>query len=115
MSRKPLIEEFYWLLINHEEGGEGANFWLSVTTDLQNWGVQDVYIAAVDGLSGFSDAIHSVFPKTRVQRCIIHQIRSSLKYVTWKDKKAFTADLKSIYQAATREEAEANLIRLEET
>jgi len=96
------------------EGGEGANFWLSVITDLQNRGVQDVFIAAVDGLSGFSDAIHSVFPKTRVQRCIIHQIRSSLKYVVWKDRKAFTADLKTVYQAATREEAEANLIRLEE-
>jgi transposase-like protein len=97
------------------DGGEGANFWLSVITDLQNRGVQDVFIASVDGLNGFSDAIHSVFPKTRVQRCIIHQIRYSLKYVTWKDKKAFTADLKTVYQAATREEAEANLIKLEET
>jgi len=96
------------------EGGEGANFWLSVITDLQNRGVQDVFIAAVDGLSGFSDAIHSVFPKTKVQRCIIHQIRYSLKYVTWKDRKAFVADLKTIYRAATREEAEANLVRLEE-
>ena len=97
------------------EGGEGANFWLSVITDLQNRGVQDIFIAAVDGLSGFSDAIHSVFPKARVQRCIIHQIRYSLKYVTWKDRKAFVADLKTIYKAATREEAEANLVRLEET
>jgi putative transposase len=97
------------------EGGEGANFWLSVITDLQNRGVQDVFIAAVDGLSGFSDAIHSVFPQTRVQRCIIHQIRHSLKYVTWKDRKAFVADLKTVYQAATREEAEANLLKLEET
>lgn len=97
------------------EGGEGANFWLSVITDLQNRGVRDVFIAAVDGLSGFSDAIHSVFPQTRVQRCIIHQIRSSLKYVVWKDRKAFIADLKTVYQAATREEAEANLITLEET
>lgn len=96
------------------EGGEGANFWLSVITDLQNRSVQDVFIAAVDGLSGFSDAIHSVFPKTLVQRCIIHQIRYSLKYVTWWDKKAFVADLKTVYQAATREEAEANLVRLEE-
>jgi len=96
------------------EGGEGANFWLSVITDLQNRGVQDVFIAAVDGLSGFSDAIHSVFPNTKVQRCIIHQIRYSLKYVTWKDRKAFVADLKTIYRAATREEAEANLVRLEE-
>ena len=73
-----------------------------------------MFIAAVDGLSGFSDAIHSVFPKTRVQRCIIHQIRYSLKYVTWQDKKAFVADLNTIYKAATREEAEANLSRLEE-
>ena len=96
------------------EGGEGANFWLSVITDLQNRGVQDVFIAAVDGLSGFSDAIHSVFPKTKIQRCIIHQIRYSLKYVTWKDRKAFAADLKTIYRAATREEAESSLARLEE-
>jgi len=97
------------------DGGEGANFWLSVITDLQNRGVQDVFLAAVDGLSGFSDAIHSVYPKTKVQRCIIHQIRYSLKYVTWRDKKAFVADLKTVYQAATREEAEANLVKLEET
>ena len=96
------------------EGGEGANFWLSVITDLQNRGVQDVFIAAVDGLSGFSDAIHSVFPKTLVQRCIIHQIRYSLKYVTWRDRKAFVSDLKTIYKAPTREEAEANPVRLEE-
>lgn len=94
------------------DGGEGANFWLSVITDLQNRGVQDVFLAAVDGLSGFSDAIHSVFPKTKVQRCIIHQIRYSLKYVTWRDMKAFVADLKTVYQAATREEAEANLVKL---
>jgi putative transposase len=96
------------------DGGEGANFWLSVITDLQNRGVEDIFIAAVDGLSGFSDAIHSVFPQTQVQRCIIHQIRSSLKYVVWKDRKPFTADLKTIYKAATREEAEANLLQLEE-
>ncbi len=97
------------------DGGEGANFWLSVITDLQNRGVRDVFIAAMDGLTGFSDAVHSVFPKTRVQRCIIHQIRHSLKYVTWKDRKVFVADLKTVYQAATREEAEANLLKLEET
>ncbi|MBT7783671.1 MAG: IS256 family transposase [Anaerolineae bacterium] len=96
------------------EGGEGANFWLSVITDLQNRGVEDVFIAAVDGLQGFSDAIHAIFPKTEVQRCIIHQIRHSLKYVTWADRKAFTVDLKTVYQAATREEAEANLLKLEE-
>ena len=63
------------------DGGEGANFWLSVVTDLQTRGVQDIFIAAIDGLTGFKDAIQSVFPKTKVQRCIIHQIRYSLKYV----------------------------------
>ncbi len=97
------------------DGGEGANFWLSVITDLQNRGVEDIFIAAIDGLSGFSDAIHAIFPQTRVQRCVIHQIRTSLKYVVWKDRKAFTATLKTVYQASTREEAEANLLKLEET
>ena len=71
------------------EGGEGANFWLSVITDLQNRGVNDVFIAAVDGLIGFSDTIHSVFPKTKIQLCIIHQIRHSLKYVIWQEKKNY--------------------------
>jgi len=89
--------------------------WLSVVTDLQNRGVQDVFIAAIDGLSGFADAIQSVFPKNQVQRCVIHQIRQSLKYVVWKDRKAFVADLKTVYQAATREKAEANLLQLEQT
>ena len=84
-------------------------------TDLQTRGVEDVFIAAIDGLNGFSDAIHSIFPQTLVQRCVIHQIRQSLKYVTWKDRKAFMADLKTVYKAATREEAETNLIQLEET
>lgn len=96
------------------DGAEGANFWLSVITDLQNRGVQDVFLAAVDGLSGFKDAIQSVFMNTRVQRCIIHQIRQSLKYVSWKDRKAIMVDLKTIYQAATREEAEKNLLKLAE-
>jgi len=82
---------------------------------LQNRGVQEVFIAAIDGLSGFKDAIQSVFPKTQVQRCVIHQIRQSLKYVVWKDRKAFVADLKTVYQAATREKAEANLLQLEQT
>jgi transposase-like protein len=97
------------------DGGEGANFWLSVVTDLQTRGVQDIFIASIDGLTGFKDAIQSVFPETKVQRCVIHQIRYSLKYVVWKDRKAFVADLKTVYQAATREEAEANLQKLEQT
>lgn len=96
------------------EGGEGANYWLSVITDLQNRGVEDVFIASIDGLNGFSDAIHAVFPDTYIQRCIIHQIRSSLKYVTWKDHKEFMVDLKTVYQANTREEAESNLNSLHE-
>ena len=96
------------------DGAEGANFWLSVITDLQNRGVEDVFIAAVDGLTGFKDAIQSVFPRTKVQRCVIHQIRQSLKYVAWKDRKAFMADLKTVYQAATREKAEANLLQFEQ-
>jgi putative transposase len=97
------------------DGGEGANFWLSVVTDLQNRGVQDIFIAAIDGLQGFKDAIQAVFPQTQIQRCIIHQIRNSLKYVSWKDKKAFTADLKKVYKAPNREEAETQLLHLGET
>jgi len=96
------------------DGAEGANFWLSVLTDLQNRGVQDVFIACVDGLRGFPDAIQAIFPRAQVQSCIVHQIRNSLKYVTWQDRKAFMRDLKTIYQAATREEAEMNLLRLGE-
>jgi putative transposase len=97
------------------DGAESANFWLKVLSDLQHRGVQDLFIACVDGLTGFEEAIQAVFPLTRVQRCILHQIRSSLKYVTWKDRKAFVSDLKTIYQAPTREEGETNLRRLSET
>lgn len=96
-------------------GAEGANFWLTVLTDLQGRGVEDIFIACVDGLSGFSEAIHSVFPQAAVQRCIVHQIRNSLKYVPWKDRKAFVNDLKKIYRAATREAAETQLLQLSET
>lgn len=66
------------------DGAEGANFWLSVLTDLQNRGVKDIFIACMDGLTGFSDAVHAVFPKTEIQRCIIHQIRNSLRYISWR-------------------------------
>jgi transposase-like protein len=96
------------------DGAEGANFWLSVITDLQNRGVEDIFIACMDGLTGFSDAVHAVFPKTEVQRCIIHQIRNSLRYVAWKDRKAFVQDLKTVYQAPNRETAETNLLHLGE-
>jgi putative transposase len=96
------------------DGSEGANFWLSVVTDLEARGVEDIFIASVDGLPGFKEAIQSIFPRTQVQRCIIHQIRQSLRYVSWKDRKAFVADLKTIYQAPTLEQATTNLHRLGE-
>jgi putative transposase len=96
------------------DGAEGASFWLGVVTDLKNRGVRDIFIASVDGLTGFNDAIHSVFPKVEIQRCIVHQIRNSLKYVTWNDRKQFAADLRSIYQAPTRELAETALLDLAE-
>jgi transposase-like protein len=96
------------------EGSETSNFWLSVVTDLQGRGVQDIFIACMDGLSGFREAVLAVFPRTQIQRCIIHQIRNSLKYVTWTDRKPFMADLRLVYQAATREAAEAQLRQLHE-
>jgi putative transposase len=96
------------------EGNESANFWLSVITDLQSRGVKDIFIACMDGLSGFKEAVLAVFPQTQIQRCVIHQIRNSLKYITWTDRKAFMVDLKQVYQAATRESAEAHLRQLGE-
>jgi putative transposase len=94
------------------DGAEGANFWLSVVTDLQARGVEDIFIACIDGLTGFKEAIYAVFPATEIQRCIIHQIRHSLQYVAGKDRKAFVADLKQVYQASTREAAESHLLQL---
>ena len=96
---------FYTVLGVNQEGkkdilglylseSEGANLWLSVLTDLQNRGVKDILIACIDGLKGFSDAINSIFPKTEIQLCIIHQIRNYLKYVASKDQKEFITDLK---------------------
>ena len=93
---------------------EGANFWLSVLEDLHERGVEDILIASVDGLKGFPEAINSVFPKTEVQLCIVHQIRNSLKYISWKDRKEFIRDLKKVYQARTKEDAEFALLELEE-
>ncbi len=93
---------------------ESANFWLSVLTDLQARGVEDILIASVDGLKGFPEAINTIFPKTEVQLCIVHQIRNSLRYVVSKDQKEFAKDLKLIYQAPTKEIAEEELLKLEE-
>lgn len=92
---------------------EGANFWLSVLTDLQNRGVEDILIASVDGLTGFPEAIESIFPQTEVQLCIVHQIRNSLRYVASKNHKAFMLDLKCVYRAASLSEAEMALDDLE--
>lgn len=93
---------------------EGANFWLSVLTDLQHRGVQDILIACIDNLKGFSEAIASIYPRTEVQSCIVHQIRNSLKYVASKNQKEFMVDLKLVYKASTIELAEENLNALDE-
>lgn len=91
---------------------ESATFWLQVLTDLQNRGVKDILIACIDNLSGFGQAIASIFPQTEIQACVVHQIRNSLKYVASKDQKAFLSDLKTVYKAPAKELAEANLEQL---
>jgi len=88
---------------------EGAKFWLQVVTELKNRGVNDIFIACVDGLKGFPEAIESVFPQTEIQLCIVHLVRHSLNYVAWRDRKKVAADLKPIYTAATEVEAEQRL------
>jgi transposase-like protein len=93
---------------------EGANFWLSVLTDLQARGVEDILIASVDGLKGFPEAINAIFPQTEVQLCIVHQIRNSIRYIASKNQKEFAKDLKLIYQAPTKEAAEEELLKLDE-
>jgi transposase-like protein len=93
---------------------EGANFWLSVLTELKNRGVKEILIACIDGLKGFPDAINTVFPKTEIQLCIIHQIRNTLKYIASKDQKEFMKQLKTVYSAPTEEAALEKLNLLEE-
>jgi putative transposase len=85
---------------------EGAKFWLSVLTELKNRGLDDIFICCIDGLRGFPEAIETVYPKSKIQVCIVHMVRHSLKYVNWKDRKVLVSDLKSIYGAKTLEEAE---------
>ncbi|MFZ1292294.1 MAG: IS256 family transposase [Melioribacteraceae bacterium] len=92
---------------------EGANFWLSVLTELKNRGVEDIFIASIDGLKGFPEAINSVFPKAEIQLCVIHQIRNTLKYVASKDQKKFMIELKEVYKAPTEEPALFSLDILE--
>lgn len=92
---------------------EGAKFWLNVLTELKNRGVQDILIACVDGLTGFPEAIETAYPKAQVQLCIVHMVRNSLKYVSWKERKAVAADLKTIYSAPNVEAAEESLAAFE--
>ena len=92
---------------------EGASHWLTVLTDLQNRGVEDILIACIDGLTGFPEAIASIYPKTEIQLCIIHQIRNSMKYLASKNQKAFMADLKPVYRATSLEAAEVALDALD--
>ena len=101
-GRKELLG--LWLSEN-----EGAKFWLGVLTDMKNRGLQDIFVACIDGLTGFADAIHTAYPETKVQLCVVHLVRAALRYVTDKDSKAVARDLKKIYNAATPIEAEAAL------
>src|SRR5690606_21793491 len=98
-----------WLAEN-----EGARFWLSVLSELKSRGLQDILIACVDGLKGFPEAIAAEYPHTKIQLCIVHMVRNSLKYVTWKDYKAVTADLKTIYRSTTEDQAQLELERFAE-
>lgn len=103
LGRKELLG--MWITEN-----ESSKFWLSVLTDLQNRGVKDIFIACIDGLTGFPEAVETVFPKTRVQLCIVHMIRNSLSYVSYKHRKQVAAALKTVYSAVNSQEAEQNLI-----
>lgn len=93
---------------------ESSKFWLSVLNDLKNRGLKDVYVFCVDGLTGFREAINASYPKSQIQRCIIHQIRSSTRYVSYKDIKSLMVDLKLVYQAVTEDEALNNLMKFKE-
>lgn len=93
---------------------EGAHFWLGVLNDLKARGVNDILIACIDGLQGFPESIATAFPRTEIQLCVVHQIRNSLKHVASKNQKEFMSDLKTVYQAPTKDLAETNLLRLGE-
>lgn len=90
---------------------EGAKFWLAILTELKNRGMKDMLIACIDGLKGFPEAIETVYPDTDIQLCIVHMVRNSVRFVSWKDRKKITADLKNVYRAATEEEAKSQLDR----
>jgi transposase-like protein len=97
-----------------QAGGESAKFWMQVLSDLKSRGTEDILIACIDNLSGFAEAIGTVYPQTEVQLCIVHQIRNSRKYLSWKDTKAFMADLRRVYGARSRDEAEGQLDKLDQ-
>jgi transposase-like protein len=94
---------------------EGARFWLNVLSDIQNRGVSDIFIACIDNLKGFAEAIETIYPKTEVQLCIVHQIRNSTKYVSYKDLRAVMKSLKEVYEAANKDQAEQGLALLEDS
>jgi len=94
---------------------ETSKYWLTVLNDIKNRGIQDVLIFAIDGLNGFNEAIKAVYPKAEIQRCIVHQIRSSLKFVSWKDRKTVAKDLKSVYSALNEEDAQLALTEFNDT
>jgi len=98
----------------YQGDNESASFWMQVLTDLSHRGVEDILIASIDNLKGFAEAIEEIFPQTEVQLCVIHQIRNSLKYIPWKSRKEFMADLKLVYKASSLEMASHNLDLLEE-
>ena len=106
---KDMIKEWFWIGEN-----ESSKYWLNVLNELKNRGVQDILIMSVDNLKGFSEAISSVFPKTEIQKCVVHQIRNSIRYISYKDTREFTSDLKEMYNAPTLEQAEFKLDELEE-
>lgn len=107
-------KELLGLWVGDSEG-EGARFWLGVLSELKNRGVEDFLIAAVDGLKGFPDAIAAVFPRSQVQLCIVHMVRNSLRYVSWKHRKAVARDLRRVYTAPSAEAAEQQLEAFSET
>ncbi|WP_418964574.1 IS256 family transposase, partial [Cetobacterium sp.] len=93
---------------------ESSKYWLSVLTEIRNRGVEDILIISIDNLKGFSEAIQAVYPYTEIQKCIVHQIRNSTRFVSYKDLKSFTSDLKEVYKATTEEVALGNLDKFEE-
>ena len=120
-KNRPVTSAIYNILRINKEGykellgtyiakSEGANFWLSCLSDLQSRGVEDILIACTDNLTGFADAIKSIFPDTTVQTCIVHQIRNSIKYVASKNQKEFMRDLKLVYRAVSKNRRKSNSI-----